>query len=316
MQSGSTLTALIEAARGWLLANMPNVTRIALILVGALVVQRIIGHLIHRLERLVEDEDPTTASEVEKRIRTLGRIARQVLSVLVWGVAIMLIMGELGLNLGPVLAGAGIAGLAVGFGAQTLVKDIISGFFILFENQFRVNDVIETAGVSGLVEAINLRTTVLRDVHGRVHVVPNGSINVVSNLTREWSRALLDVGVAYKEDTDRCFAVIREVGRAMESDRDIGPRLLGPFEYPGVEGFGDSAVLLRVMVKTKPLEQWNVMRELRRRIKKAFDAAGIEIPFPHMTVYIGDERSNQKLLLRVEDPRGETATTDPGGAAR
>ncbi len=306
------LTDLLGSAKGWLRANLPNASRIVLILIGALILIRIGVHLIHRLEGLAEDDDATTTSEAEKRARTLGRIARQVVSVGVWCVAIMLIMGELGLNLGPVLAGAGIAGLAVGFGAQTLVKDIISGFFILFENQFRVNDVIETAGVSGLVEAINLRTTVLRDVQGRVHVIPNGSISVVSNLTREWSRALLDVGVAYKEDTDRCYEVLRGVGAAMETDPDYGPRLAGRFEYPGVESLGDSAVQLRVMVKTRPQEQWNVMRELRRRIKKAFDAEGIEIPSPHMTMYIGDEQRNQRLRLVVEGERESITGADPG----
>ncbi len=297
----------LDAAQVWAIAHVPNVVRIVLILVAALVLVRIASRLIRRLEGLVEDEDPGTTSEIEKRARTLGRVARQAISAVVWLVACMLVLGELGVNLGPILAGAGILGLAVGFGGQTLVKDMITGFFILFENQYRVNDVIEAAGVSGLVEAINLRTTVLRDPEGRVHFIPNGSINVVSNLTRGWSCALLDIGVAYKEDTDRCFEVMREVAREIEIDPEFGPKLDGKFEFPGVESFADSAVLLRMMVRTRPLEQWNVMREMRRRVKKAFDRHGIEIPFPHITLYMGDPSSNASLRIQMTDARGAGA---------
>lgn len=312
----TTMSAILHSVREWVVVQAPNALRIVGILIGALVLVRIGRKLIARLVNMAEDDDKSTTSEVEKRARTLGRIANQILWVLVWGIALTLILGELGLNLGPILAGAGIAGLAVGFGAQTLVKDIISGFFILFENQFRVNDVIETAGVSGLVEAINLRTTVLRDIQGRVHVIPNGSITVVSNYTREWSRALLDVGVAYKEDTDRCTEILKRVGKSIEEDEHFGQLLEGTFEYPGVEGLADSAVLIRMMVKTRPLEQWNVMRELRRRIKHAFDAEGIEIPFPHMTVYMGDEATNQRLRILTESATGAgPAAPATGGGA-
>ena len=310
------MSTILQGVREWVVVQAPNALRIVGILIGALVLVRVGRKLIARLVDLAEDDDKSTTSEVEKRARTLGRIANQILWVLVWGIAVTLILGELGLNLGPILAGAGIAGLAVGFGAQTLVKDIISGFFILFENQFRVNDVIETAGVSGLVEAINLRTTVLRDVQGRVHVIPNGSITVVSNYTREWSRALLDVGVAYKEDTDRCTEILKRVGKSLEDDPHFGELLEGAFEYPGVESFADSAVLIRMMVKTRPLEQWNVMRELRRRIKHAFDEEGIEIPFPHMTVYMGDEATNQRLHILTEGAANAgTAASATGGGA-
>ncbi len=298
---------LLDAARAWVIGHVPNALRILLILVAALVLVRILKRLIKRLERMAEDADPTTTSETEKRARTLGRISRQVVTAIVWIVACMLVLGELGLNLGPILAGAGIVGLAVGFGGQTLVKDIISGFFILFENQYRVNDVIETAGVSGLVEAINLRTTVLRDVEGRVHVIPNGSVNVVTNMTSGWSRALLDIGVAYKEDTDRCFEVMKAVAVEIEDDPAFGPKLDGKFEFPGIESFTDSAVVLRMMVRTRPLEQWNVMREVRRRIKKAFDQHGIEIPFPHTTLYMGDPSTSGPLRVEMTDARGAGA---------
>jgi small conductance mechanosensitive channel len=198
----------------------------------------------------------------------------------------MSILSELGLDLKPILAGAGIAGLAVGFGAQTLVKDLIHGFFILLENQFRVSDVIRTAGVEGAVEAINLRTTVLRDNEGRVHVIPNGSIDVVTNLTRRGTRAVLDVAVAYGEDIDRCLAVLREVGDEMSRDPAMKSKLVGTFEYPGIERLGDSSIVLRVSVETPPHERVSVLREMRRRIKKAFDAAEIVTVTPPPIVHI------------------------------
>lgn len=284
--------SIVEKAQAWGIDHIPNLVRIAGLLIAAWILSRVALKLIRRLETFADDGDPTIVSEREKRAQTLGRILRQTSFLLIWGVALMAVLGELGVDLKPILAGAGIVGLAVGFGAQTLVKDIISGFFILLENQFRVGDVIETAGVGGLVESINLRTTVLRDIEGRVHVIPNGSISVVSNFTVGWSRALLDVGVAYKEDTDRCFEIMKRVGAEMESDPTWGPKIVGPFEYPGVENLADSAVVLRMMTKTIPQERWNVLRELRRRVKFAFDAEGIEIPFPHRTIYMAQEKAS------------------------
>jgi len=285
----------LEPLRDWIVPVLPSAIRIVLILAGALVLVRVAKKLIGRLVRMAEDEDPTTQSETEKRAETLGRIMSQAVTVLVWSVTAMLVLGQLGIDLGPILAGAGIAGLAVGFGAQTLVKDLIGGFFILFENQFRVNDVISTAGVAGLVEAINLRTTVLRDLEAKVHIIPNGSIGVVTNFTREWSRPVVTIGVAYKEDTDRCFEILKQVGKEMQDDPVFGPKLEGEFEYLGVDGFGDSAVNLKFMVKTKPMERWVVLRELNRRVKKAFDANDIEIPFPHVTLYMGHPSVNYPL---------------------
>jgi small-conductance mechanosensitive channel len=268
----------------WADAHTQNVVRVVLILVLAWIVHRILRSLIHRIERIADDGDPGTTTELEKRAHTVSRILRQAEAVLVWSVTTMLVLGELGVDLKPILAGAGILGLAVGFGAQTLVKDIITGFFILLENQIRVGDVVTAAGYTGEVEAVNLRTTVLRDVDGKTHIIPNSAITVVTNSTRDWARAILDVGVAYKEDTDRCLAVMRDTGAAIERDPVFGKKILGPFDYPGVQALGDSAVVLRMVVKTQPHDGPTVQRELRRRIKKAFDAAGIEIPFPHVKV--------------------------------
>jgi small conductance mechanosensitive channel len=175
--------------------------------------------------------------------------------------------------------------LAVGFGAQTLVKDMISGFFILLEDQYSLGDAIETAGVSGVVEKVNLRTTILRDIHGTVHIVPNGDIRVVSNKTKEWSRAVLEIGVGYGEDPDRVIKVLEGIGVEMRDDPVYGALLLETPTVPGVEAFTDSAVVIRMMARTLPLKQWDVARELRRRIKHRFDAEKIEIPFPQRTIW-------------------------------
>jgi len=275
---------MVNTIRVWAEAHTQNTLRIVLILVLAWLVHRLLRSIIKRIERISNDGDPHTTTEREKRAQTVGRILRQASSVLVWSVTIMLVLAEFGVDLKPILAGAGILGLAVGFGAQTLVKDVITGFFILLENQIRVGDTVTAAGCTGVVEAVNLRTTVLRDYDGTTHIIPNSSITVVTNATRDWSRAVLDVGVAYKEDTDRCEMVLREVGNSIEKDPFFTKRLLGPFEYPGVVKFGDSAVVLRVLVKTQAHDGPVVLRELRRRVKKAFDKAGIEIPFPHIRI--------------------------------
>ncbi|MGB2696402.1 MAG: mechanosensitive ion channel family protein, partial [Candidatus Zixiibacteriota bacterium] len=204
---------------------------------------------------------------------------------------------ELGLDIGPILAGAGILGLAVGFGAQTLVKDVISGFFILMEDQYRVGDVVEVAGIGGLVEQMSLRVTILRDLEGKVHYIPNGSISTATNMTKEWSRAVLDIGVAYKEDPDVVMNVLREVGDEMKKDPAYSSVILEPLQILGVSDFADSAVVIKVMFKTLPLKQWDVGREFRRRVKKTFDAKGIEIPFPHVTLYMGEAKNKGKLVV-------------------
>ncbi len=294
---------LLDRLNEWATAHVANAFRIVLIPIAAYVTTKLLRKVVRRLEKLADDGDPTTQSELEKRAETLGRILRQVIGVFVWGTAAMLVLSELGISIGPILAGAGIAGIAVGLGAQTLVKDVIGGFFILLENQFRVHDVIAVAGVSGAVEAINLRTTVLRDAEGRVHVIPNGAISVVTNFTREWSVAVLDVGVAYAEDLDRVYSVLRRVGGDLERDPVFGKKLLQRFEYPGIETFGESAVVVRMLVRTQPQERWNVAREMRSRVKKAFDESGIAIPFPHVTIEMG--KSAAAGSARVE--AGESA---------
>jgi small-conductance mechanosensitive channel len=275
---------MLDTIRSYAAVHTPSALRIVLILVLAWLVSRVLRSVIRRIERLSDDGDPNTTSELEKRAQTVSRILRQASSVLVWSLTVMIVLGEFGVDLKPILAGAGILGLAVGFGAQTLVKDVITGFFILLENQIRVGDTVTTAGCTGVVESVNLRTTVLRDADGTTHIIPNSAITVVANATHHWSRALLDIGVAYKEDTDRCEMVLREVGTALETDPAFAKKLVGPFEYPGVVKIDSSAVVLRIVVRTQAHDGPAVLRELRRRVKKAFDKAGIEIPYPHVKV--------------------------------
>jgi small-conductance mechanosensitive channel len=280
---------MLNTIRAWAEAHTQNALRIVLILALAWLVRRVLRSIIRRIETIKDDVDPNTTTELGKRAHTIGRILRQASSVLLWSITVMLVLGEFGVDLKPILAGAGILGLAVGFGAQTLVKDVITGFFILLENQIRVGDTVTAAGSTGVVESVNLRTTVLRDQDGTTHIIPNSAITVVANATRDWSRALLDVGVAPNQDLDRCETVLREVGASMENDPVYGKKLMGPFEYAGVVKFDHAAVILRVVVKTQAQEGSAVLRELRRRVKYAFDKAGIELPSQQITLASGSK---------------------------
>jgi small conductance mechanosensitive channel len=191
-----------------------------------------------------------------------------------------MVLAQFGLNITPALTGAGIAGLAVGFGAQTLVRDIISGFFLILENQVRVGDAAAINGVEGIVEAINLRTIVLRDIEGTVHVVPNGGINTLANRSKDFSYYVVELSVSYFDDSDRIAEAVREVGASLQADPAFGPAILAPIEVLGVDGFSDWSVKMKARIKTVPLKQWEVGRELRRRLIKAFEGRGFAIPFP------------------------------------
>ena len=288
----------VEAIVRWL---MSSGLRIALILVGALVVVRLAVFITRRVEQAFQDNDPSTMNEREKQAATLGKVIRNISRILVWSVAVMMILRELGIDIGPILAGIGIMGLAVGFGAQSLVKDFLAGMFILIENQYNVGDVIEAAGAKGQVEKITLRATTLRDLEGNVHIIPNGTIEVVTNRTRQWSRFVLDIGVAYKENVDEVMRVLKEIGDELAADADFASMITAPLEVLGVQDFADSAVVIRVMFTTKPVKQWTVGREFRRRVKNTFDAKGIEIPFPHTTIYLGDAAPmNGIVRVKVE----------------
>ena len=271
--------------------------QIVLILVGSGLLIRAVRILADRLVKFVHDDDPLTTNQHEQRAVTLAGIFKSVSKIVIVLVAALTILGILGINTAPLIAGAGVAGLAISFGAQNLIRDFISGFFILLENQYRVGDVIRAAGVSGQVEDMNLRITVLRDLEGVAHFIPNGEIKVVSNLAKEWSRAVVNVGVAYKEDLDRVVSVLNTVGQELSRDPIFGQGILEPPQVLGVENFGDSQVTLRIVTKTRPLKQWETARELRRRIKAAFDREGIEMPYPHRVVY---SRASPKQKVPTE----------------
>lgn len=264
----------------------------ALVILGvAWVATRLARASLRRTEaRIVAEKtrDRPAPGDDVRRAQTLIKLARQVIVVVIWVMAGLMALGEVGVNIAPILAGAGVMGLAVGFGAQNLVRDVISGFFVILENQVRVGDVATINGTSGQVEKISIRTIVLRDVQGVVHVFPNGTINTLSNWTTGWSAYVADVGVAYKEDTDRVSDVIRAVAAEMRSDDVLGPLMVEDAEVLGVDRFGDSSVVIKVRIKTVPLQQWFVGREFNRRLKKAFDREGIEIPFPHVSLYAGE----------------------------
>ena len=243
------------------------------------------------------------SAEDERRIETLARMFRYVATVLIALVAGMLVLSELGISIAPFLGAAGVVGIAVGFGAQSLVKDFFSGFFMLLENQVRVGDAVELAGKLGVVEELTLRNTVLRDNEGNVHYIPNGEITVVTNKSRGYAFALIDIGVAYREDLDEVYAVIRAAGAELRADPETGPKILEDIEIQGVQNWADSAVIVRCRIKTVAMEQWAVRRIFLARLKKAFDVHGIEIPYPHVTLYAGQDKLGKAPPFPVALPR-------------
>jgi small conductance mechanosensitive channel len=246
---------------------------------------RVVKLIARRIELAVDDGDDSTLTEAEQRGRTISELLRSVGRIVFLVLGLMLTLNVF-IDIGPILAGAGILGLAVSFGAQSLVKDIISGFFFLIESQFAVGDVIEVAGKSGVVERMTLRVVMLRDSHGTLHMIPNGSITVVSNMTRKWSRAVVDVGVSYGTNVDTAIEIFGDEADRMAKDPEWAPLFDGPPEVIGVNDLGDSQVTIRTLLKTHAGKQWAVGREFRRRIKNRLDRENIEIPFPQRTMHV------------------------------
>ena len=234
-----------------------------------------------------------------KRLDTLGRVFRYIATVIITLVGSMLVLSEVGISIAPILATAGVLGIAVGFGAQSLVKDYFNGFFLLLEDQIRQGDVIEVAGKGGLVEEMTLRYIRLRDYEGSVHTIPNGIVDTVTNRSRGFAYAVVDVGVAYREDVDEVYALMREVAAELRADPELAAKVVDDIEIAGVDQWGDSAVVIRCRFKVMPLEQWGVRRAFLYRLKKAFDAAGIEIPYPHLTLYAGQDKDGSAPPLRL-----------------
>lgn len=292
--------------------------RIAMLLLFAWFAMKLLQKFLQRLEKHLikkSEDEGEPASESEKRIETIVRLIKQACLIALWLTLGIVILKEFGVEIGPIIASAGVVGLAIGFGAQNLVRDFISGFFIILENQIRVGDVAILNGTGGLVEKINFRTTVLRDLGGVVHIFPNGTITTLSNLTNEWSAYVFDIGVAYKENTDLVIEVMQEVGKKMREDEKYGKSMLEELEIFGIDKFGDSSIIIKGRIKTKPIKQWEVGREFLRRVKYAFDENNIEIPFPHRSIYFGEKSKSFNLQL-LEKLHNQEKLTDSKNIAR
>ncbi|MBL8361964.1 MAG: mechanosensitive ion channel family protein [Rubrivivax sp.] len=271
--------------------------RIVLILAAAWLLVAVLQKLVKtariRIAARLQGEGAATRAE------TIGRVIRYLVALVVGALALMMVLAEIGISLAPILGAAGVVGLAVGFGAQSLVKDYFTGFFILFEDQIRTGDVVKVADIGGLVEDITLRHVRLRDYDGTVHFIPNSLITTVSNMSRGHAQSVCDIGVAYRENLDEVYTVMRETAAALRADAAYAPRILAPLELAGVERWDDSAVVVRCRFKVVPLAQWDVRREFLKRLKQAFDERGIEIPYPHVTVYAGADRQGRAPSLPV-----------------
>ncbi len=284
-----------------------EIAAVLFILLMAWVLHFVSRRLIRLFQRFAvrNSDDP----EDQRRVQTLSRVFRHVATVIIIVVTTMTILSQIGISIGPILGAAGVVGVAIGFGAQSLVKDFFTGFVILLENQIRQGDVVTIAGRTGVVESVTLRNVRLRGVDGNVHFVPTGMIDTVTNMSMEFSYALMDIGVAYRENVDEVFEVIRKTAASLREVPEFGVRILDDIDVMGVDQWADSAVVIRCRIKTVPLEQLKVRREFMRRLKAAFDEHGIEIPFPHVTVYAGEPKSGTApaLPLSIEGGFGQPA---------
>ena len=278
-------------------------------IIGIIVVSLLLWETVSSvIERYLGETDVQVTSA---RTRTLLNVARNALLVVITIVSSLMVLSELGVNIAPLLAGAGVIGLAVGFGAQRLVQDVITGVFILFQDLMSVGDVVKLGDTAGLVESLSIRTVRLRDLSGTVHTIPFSAITTVSNLTEDFSYYVFDVGIAYREDVDAVIDLLRQIGSELREDKKIGPLLLDNIEIFGVDAFGDSAVVIKGRLKTLPIQQWTVGRAFNRLLKIRFDEAGIEIPFPHRTLYFGEEKDGSAPAARVQMAPGITVQRTP-----
>lgn len=291
---------LFSKTINWAIDTVPGLFLVIVTFLLSLWIMKIILRRMRKVIIASVQDDEENALEKEKRATTLINIARGTLVIALWAIFILIFLKQLGMDIAPILAGAGIVGLAVGFGAQELVRDGISGFFMLLENRIRTGDVVLINGTGGLVEGINLRTVTLRDLSGVVHTFQNGKINTLANMTKDWSAMVFDIGVAYKENVDKVIEIIKEVGETLKNDENFKEKILESIEIFGLDKFGDSAVVIKARIKTYPIQQWVVGREFNKRLKAAFDKSGVEIPFPHRTIYWGDEISPLHLKLNKE----------------
>lgn len=275
------------------------VVSIVIVIVAALIFWEGISSAIERYLNRATDGEIDRARRI--RAQTLLPLLRKALSVLVFVMVALVTLSELGVNIAPLLAGAGVAGIAIGFGAQKLVQDVITGAFILFEDSMAVGDVVNVAGAAGVVEAVSIRSIRLRDLSGNVHTIPFSEIKDVTNMTKDFSNYVFEIGIAYRESVDHVIEVLKELAAEFEKDPEFGPLILAPFEVMGLDKFGDSAIVIKARYRTIPVKQWFVGREFNRRIKNKFDELGIEIPFPHTTVYFGEDKEGKAPPVYVEN---------------
>jgi moderate conductance mechanosensitive channel len=287
--------AFLDKLYLWLLTSG---VRIAVIIIATFILLKIASVITGRMRKMMGRKDGDI--EFEKRSGTLSGVVHWILRVVIIAVATFMLLAEFGVNLGPVLAAAGVVGLAVGFGAQNLVQDFISGFFLLLEDQVRVGDVIQIGDKSGLVEKVTLRMVILRGVDGSVHFIRAGKIDVVTNMTKEYSQYVFTIGVAYRENVDEVIKVLKAIDEEMRQDVEYKNDILAPLEVLGLDSFGESSVNIKARTKTKPVQQWRVGREFNRRIKMKFDELNIEIPFPHQTICFGKDKSGKSPALNVD----------------
>jgi small conductance mechanosensitive channel len=274
----------------WLLEH--GIT-ILVIVVAFYIAYRVAGALINRfISRYVRLRGKGRHSKLwfKNRSQTLSAILTSVAGVILLFIALFMVLSELPVNIAPLLASAGVLGIAIGFGAQSLIKDLLSGLFVLLEDQYNKGDVVKVAGIAGLVVEVNLRRTILRDLDGIVHSIPNGQITTASNYTRDWARVNLDISVGYGEDLERVTGVINRVGKELAEDEYFGPLIKKPPQTLRVNKFGDSGIDIKILGETYPMKQWEVTGELRKRLKKAFDEEGIEIPWPHVKLFFGNQQ--------------------------
>jgi small conductance mechanosensitive channel len=267
----------------WLARTGPRLLAVLLVMAVLWRLSRVVGGRI--AGGWVRRSEPGEEIQRQQRAETLRRVFQNTADLVIIVFAVLAVLDILGVNVTVLLGGAAVIGAAVAFGSQNLIKDFFSGFMILIENQYSVGNVVRIANVTGVVEDITLRMTVLRDEEGAVHFVPHGQVTLVSNLTHGWSRAVLRISIGYGEDADRAMSALMQVARELQGDEQFGQFIVGDPEMQGIDAFGDSAVVIKLLVTTKPLKQWAVKRELLRRIKRKFDELGIEIPFPQMVLH-------------------------------
>lgn len=260
---------------------------VAIGMAGYLMFQYFIPRFVRRTVSTRMKDKP--GAEIQKRTHTLSAVLRKTAGILIGIIIVFTILAEIGINIGPALAGLGVVGIAVGFGAQSLVKDVINGLFILMDNQFGIGDVVKVGDIKGLVEEVNLRRTILRDIDGAVHYIPNGEIIIASNYTKEYSRVNLNITVSYESDLDRVITVINRVCSTLSGEKAWQDKIIKTPQVLRVDNFGDSGIEIKILGDTAPLAQWEIMGELRKRLKKEFDKQSIEIPYPHMKVYIAGD---------------------------